>query len=84
MERFPPQQQDEQLSRRLRERAMAGTAILSSLKDLNRDVSQQERHLKNDLAEQKHAVATVNLGYQNILYQRKYLMDEIARCRAME
>ncbi|KFH72497.1 hypothetical protein MVEG_02787 [Podila verticillata NRRL 6337] len=78
------QQQDEKLSRRLRERAMASTAILSSLKDLNRDVSQQERQLKNDLAEQKHTVATVNLGYQNILYQRKYLMDEIARCRAME
>ncbi|KAG0357624.1 hypothetical protein BG005_003318 [Podila minutissima] len=76
--------QDEQLPRRLRERAMTGTALLSSLKGLNRDVSQQERHLKNDLAEQKHTVATVNLGYQNILYQRKYLVDEIARCRAME
>ncbi|KAF9321639.1 hypothetical protein BG003_000522 [Podila horticola] len=78
------QPQDEQLSRRLRERAMAGTALLSSLKGLNRDVSQQERNLKNDLVEQKHTVATVNLGYQNILYQRKYLLDEIARCRDME
>ncbi|KAF9428130.1 hypothetical protein BGZ94_003288 [Podila epigama] len=77
-------QDNSDLARQIGKCVHKGTLLLSSLKDLNRDVYQQERNLKNDLAEQKLVVANVHLGYQNILYQRKYLLDEIARCRAME
>lgn len=30
------------------------------------------------------SVGKVDLGFQNIKYQRKYLMNEIARCHDME
>ena len=51
---------------------------------MNRKVYHNERVLRNDLTDQKLSVAKVDLGSQNIKYQRKYLMNEIARCRDME
>jgi len=58
--------------------------LLTLLKNLNRDVYQQERDLKNELTEQKLSVGQVDLGYQNIKYRRKYLLNEISRCHDMQ
>ncbi|KAI8360351.1 Fms-interacting protein-domain-containing protein [Mortierella sp. GBAus27b] len=58
--------------------------LITLLKNLNRDVYQQERDLKNELTEQKLNVGQVDLGYQNIKYRRKYLLNEISRCHDMQ
>ncbi|KAF9581769.1 hypothetical protein BGW38_001100 [Lunasporangiospora selenospora] len=68
----------------LQEGVLKGSSLLSLLKNLNRQIHQNERNLRNDLTEQKLSVGNTDLGYQNIKYQRKYLLNEIARCRDME
>ncbi|KAG9323334.1 hypothetical protein KVV02_004542 [Mortierella alpina] len=61
-----------------------GRLLLTLLKVANRNALQHERNLRNDLTDQKLSVGKVDLGYQNIKYQRKYLLNEIARCHDME
>ncbi|KAF9397178.1 hypothetical protein BGX21_009147 [Mortierella sp. AD011] len=75
---------DPALQKLLTNAVRSGTRLLSSLKTINRDVHQHERNLRNDLTEQKLSVGKVDLGLQNINYQRKYLSNEIARCHDME
>ncbi|KAF9922692.1 THO complex subunit 5 [Linnemannia zychae] len=75
---------DPTLQKRLQERAIEGHRYLALLKNLNRQIYQQGRNLRNELTEQKLGVGKVDLGYQNIKYQRKYLMNEIARCHDMD
>jgi hypothetical protein len=73
-----------ELHKRLQEKAFQGMMLISMLKTMNRQVYHHERSLRNDLTDQKLKVGKVDLGYQNIKYQRKYLLNEIARCRDME
>ncbi|KAF9361725.1 THO complex subunit 5 [Mortierella sp. NVP85] len=75
---------DPQLQQHLAKSVHAGNMLLTLLKNLNRDVYQQERDLKNELTEQKLSVGQVDLGYQNIKYRRKYLLNEISRCHDMQ
>ncbi|KAG0300422.1 THO complex subunit 5 [Dissophora globulifera] len=75
---------DPVLQQQLAQSVKTGNLLLSLLKNINRDVYQQEHELRNDLTDQKLALGTVDLGYQNIKYQRKYLLGEISRCRDME
>ncbi|KAF9994186.1 hypothetical protein BGZ80_007896, partial [Entomortierella chlamydospora] len=75
---------DPALQKLLTNAVRSGSRLLSSLKTINRDVHQHERNLRNDLTEQKLSVGKVDLGLQNINYQRKYLSNEIARCHDME
>ncbi|KAF9356894.1 hypothetical protein BGX26_004569 [Mortierella sp. AD094] len=75
---------DPALQKLLTNAIRSGSRLLSSLKTINRDVHQHERNLRNDLTEQKLSVGKVDLGLQNINYQRKYLSNEIARCHDME
>ncbi|KAF8928697.1 Fms-interacting protein-domain-containing protein [Dissophora ornata] len=75
---------DPAFQQQLEKSVQTGNALLSLLKNINRDVYQHERELRNGLTEQKQAVGTVDLGFQNIKYQRKYLLSEISRCHDME
>ncbi|KAF9147521.1 hypothetical protein BG015_010811 [Linnemannia schmuckeri] len=75
---------DPTLQRKLHEGVVEGHRNLALLKNLNRQIHQQGRNLRNELTEQKMSVGKVDLGFQNIKYQRKYLMSEIARCHDME
>ncbi|KAF9089699.1 hypothetical protein BGX23_006492 [Mortierella sp. AD031] len=75
---------DTPLKNQLDERYMQGNRKLTQLKNINRQIHQQGRNLRNELTEQKLGVGKVDLGYQNIKYQRKYLLNEIARCHDME
>ncbi|KAI1317698.1 hypothetical protein EDD11_008004 [Mortierella claussenii] len=75
---------DPQLQKTVNTAVQSAARLLLALKTLNRDVQQQERNLRNELNEQKLMVGNVDLGYQNINYQRKYLKNEIARCHDME
>ncbi|KAF9202534.1 putative cell survival pathways protein [Haplosporangium sp. Z 27] len=75
---------DPALQKLLTDAIRSGSRLLSSLKTINRDVHQHERNLRNDLTDQKLSVGKVDLGLQNINYQRKYLSNEIARCHDME
>ncbi|KAF9139656.1 THO complex subunit 5 [Mortierella sp. GBA39] len=75
---------DPTLQKKLHEGVVEGHRNLAILKNLNRQIHQQGRNLRNELTEQKLSVGKVDLGFQNIKYQRKYLMNEIARCHDME
>ncbi|KAF9437811.1 THO complex subunit 5 [Entomortierella beljakovae] len=75
---------DPALQKLLTDAIRSGSRLISSLKTINREVHQHERNLRNDLTEQKLNVGKVDLGLQNINYQRKYLSNEIARCHDME
>ncbi|KAF9186340.1 hypothetical protein BGZ51_002087 [Haplosporangium sp. Z 767] len=83
-EQSVPTPVDPELKKQLHMGLQKGNMLLSVLKNINRQVCQQERNLRNDLTEQKLNVSKVDLGYQNIKYQRKYLLNEIARCHDME
>ncbi|KAG0293637.1 hypothetical protein BGZ96_002519 [Linnemannia gamsii] len=72
------------LQKKLHEGVVEGHRSLALLKNLNRQIHQQGRNLRNELTEQKLSVGKVDLGFQNIKYQRKYLLNEIARCHDME
>ncbi|KAF9909113.1 hypothetical protein EC991_009023 [Linnemannia zychae] len=75
---------DPTLQKRLHEGVIEGHRNLALLKNLNRQIHQQGRNVRNELTEQKLSVGKVDLGFQNIKYQRKYLLNEIARCHDME
>ncbi|GJJ77933.1 THO complex subunit 5 [Entomortierella parvispora] len=75
---------DPEIKKQLGEKSFQGMMLISSLKTLNRQLYHNERALRNDLTDQKLNVGKVDLGIQNIKYQRKYLTNEIARCRDME
>ncbi|KAG0260808.1 THO complex subunit 5 [Actinomortierella ambigua] len=66
------------------ETAAQGQAIVQNLRFLNRDVQHEERKLRNALTDLKTSVGQVDLGLQNLRYQRKYLLNEIARCHDFE
>ncbi|KAF9960151.1 hypothetical protein BGZ72_007838 [Mortierella alpina] len=72
------------LQKQFQEGVRKGRLLLTLLKVANRNALQHERNLRNDLTDQKLSVGKVDLGYQNIKYQRKYLLNEIARCHDME
>ncbi|KAF9985937.1 hypothetical protein BGZ75_002389 [Mortierella antarctica] len=72
------------LQKQFLEGVRKGRLLLTLLKVANRNALQHERNLRNDLTDQKLSVGKVDLGYQNIKYQRKYLLNEIARCHDME
>ncbi|KAG0370772.1 hypothetical protein BGX24_001926 [Mortierella sp. AD032] len=75
---------DPTIQKRLHDGVVEGHRNLALLKNLNRQIHQQGRNLRNELTEQKLSVGKVDLGFQNIKYQRKYLLNEIARCHDME
>ncbi|CAO3569933.1 unnamed protein product [Mortierella alpina] len=75
---------DPALQKQFQEGVRKGRLLLTLLKVANRNALQHERNLRNDLTDQKLSVGNVDLGYQNIKYQRKYLLNEIARCHDME
>ncbi|KAF9966564.1 hypothetical protein BGZ70_001925 [Mortierella alpina] len=75
---------DRALQKQFLEGVRKGRLLLTLLKVANRNALQHERNLRNDLTDQKLGVGKVDLGYQNIKYQRKYLLNEIARCHDME
>ncbi|KAG0234074.1 THO complex subunit 5 [Actinomortierella wolfii] len=64
--------------------AAQGEATVQNLRLLNRNVQHEERMLRNALTELKASVGQVDLGLQNLRYQRKYLLNEIARCHDFE
>ncbi|KAF9571780.1 hypothetical protein EC968_010651 [Mortierella alpina] len=72
------------IQKQFQEGVRKGRLLLTLLKVANRNALQHERNLRNDLTDQKLSVGKVDLGYQNIKYQRKYLLNEIARCHDME
>ncbi|KAF9288741.1 hypothetical protein BGZ68_010669 [Mortierella alpina] len=72
------------LQKQFQEGVRKGRLLLTLLKVANRNALQHERNLRTDLTDQKLSVGKVDLGYQNIKYQRKYLLNEIARCHDME
>ncbi|KAF9978840.1 hypothetical protein BGZ73_000111 [Actinomortierella ambigua] len=68
----------------IEETTAQGEATVQNLKLLNRDLQHEERRLRTALTDLKTSVGQVDLGLQNLRYQRKYLLNEIARCHDFE
>lgn len=59
-------------------------ALLAQLRGLNRDAILQVRDTKQATAEARQEVDRLHLQLQNLYYEQKHLMGEIAACESYE
>lgn len=59
-------------------------ALLAQLRGLNRDAILQVRDTKQSTAEARQEIDRLHLQLQNLYYEQKHLMGEIAACESYE
>ncbi|QKX53725.1 uncharacterized protein TRUGW13939_00805 [Talaromyces rugulosus] len=82
----PPSQQEDQAATAAAVSRQQKTlfALLAQLRGLNRDAILQVRDTKQSTAEARQEVDRLHLQLQNLYYEQKHLMGEIAACESYD